>query len=195
MNIYLLLTAITAFLFGIFLYYHKWKLKHIISIVFSFIFVFIFATYGKEILTPIWANANASTLWLIMFLLIYLGGGIIGSIPFIIDGIQKGDKKKIWHIIRFWLVIGLVYVAIDNFSFGPFAVGPNSPYIGQNLCHLNPTYYAEDVFSGCLIQSIGINPFGELASFLCYQMYSLLLLFLAGLLVGWKYLEKVIYPK
>lgn len=193
MNILILsIVFLTALLF-IFLYYKKWKIRHIISFLFALSFMFLFSLYGSDILRYIWKGANASTLWVIMFFILYLGGGIIGSIPLLLDGTNKKELKKIFHLITLLFALGLIYVAIDNLWFGPFAIGPNSPYIGQDMCHLNPTYYAEDVFSGCQIQRLGIDPFGNTASFLGYWVFSALLIVLAILMLGAKKVEKVLF--
>jgi len=194
MNFYLLFTTILVFLFGVLLYFGKWKLKHIVSFVLSILFVYLFSEYGYQLLSPIWKGANAADFWLIVFFVIYVGGAIIGTLPFIIDGIQKGEKKKLWNIFKFWIVLGLIYVAVDNVTMGPFAVGLNSPYISYgSLCHLNPTFYAEDVWAGCIYERFGGNPFGSQANFLVYVVFTMLLALIAILIVGYKRFEKLIF--
>lgn len=192
MNFYLIITLGIILSLGIFLYKKKWELKHVVSLILSLMFVFFFAYYGAKILLPIWPHANAASFWVLMFFIIYGGGAFMGSIPFLVQGINKKDMRKIKKVIKFWFAIGLIYVAVDNSTMGPFAVGPHSPYTGS-LCKLDPTYYSEDVFAGCVLEKVGINTTSELAIFLTYIVFTTLLLALAGLIIHYKRLEKIMF--
>lgn len=192
MNIFLILTVIIAIIAGAFLHYHKWKTRHILSFIFGFVFVFEFSSKGQSLLTPVFPDITAASLWVISFIFIYIGAAIISTIPLALHNFKK-EKRKIINIFKLFIVLGLVYTAIDNFTMGPFAVGPHSPYMNKSLCSLDATYYSEDVFFGCLLEKVGISPYSDLADFLTYNIYSSFLIFVAGIIVGYKKLEKIIF--
>lgn len=193
MNFIIFSIAFGVLLLGGLLYYKKWQPKHILSLTFSLVFMSIFAIYSHQILTPFWPSANASTLWVITFIIIYIGGAIMATLPFLLDGLDASDLKKFWKLLKIWIVIGLLYTVVDNSLYGPFAVGPESPYIGQNICNLPTSAVAEDVFFGCLLQKAGINPFGALAGHIVYYWLTIAGLLLTIFILGAGKIEKLIF--
>lgn len=194
MDIYFIASILVAIAFGLFLYHKKWKLVHIISILVGFIFVFEFSTIGSKLLIPIFPGISAASLWLITFMVIYGGGALITSVPLALHGFKR-EKHKIKNVFRVFIALGLIYTAVDNFTMGPFAAGPNSPYVGQSLCTLDATYYSEDVFFGCILEKAGANPFSNLSDFLTYNIYTLFLVILAGAAIGFKKMEGLVFEE
>ena len=194
MDYYIIINVLLAVAFGFFLLRMGWKKRHILSIILGFIFVFEFASNGAALLLPIFPHINASSFYLIAFFVIYIGGAVVSAIPLALHNFKK-EKKKIIKIFKLFLVLGLVYTALDNFTMGPFAAGPHSPYIGQSLCSLDATYYSEDVFFGCVLEKLHVNPFTNTAAFLTYNVYTLFLLVLAGAIIGFKGLEKIMFEE
>ena len=194
-DILLFLSLAIALAVAFFLYKKKWNIKHVISLFMGFVFIFVFSTYGSSILKPVFPGINAALFFLIIFIIIYIGGAFVGSLPFLIHGDFKKQKHKIINLFKIFLVFGLVYTAVDNFTMGPFAAGPNSPYIGKSLCSLDATYYSEDVFFGCLLEKLMINPYSNLAAFIVYNVLSLVLILSAGRIIGFRRLEGLMYPE
>lgn len=194
MDYYIIINILFAAAFGFFLVKMGWKKRHVISIMLGFIFVFEFASNGAALLIPIFPHINAASFYLIAFFIIYIGGAIVSTIPLALHDFKK-EKKKIIKVFKIFLVLGLVYTALDNFTMGPFAAGPHSPYIGQNLCALDATYYSEDVFFGCMLEKLHVDPFTNTAAFLTYNIYTLFLLVLAGIILGYKRLEKIMFEE
>lgn len=194
-DIYLIASVIIGtILFGSFLFYKKWQLKHIISMILSLVFVFVFASYGVQILTYFWSGANASDLWWIMFIIMFGGGWLLACIPFFIDGkLTKKERQKMWRLLKIFLVTGLIFTIADNDLYGPYAVGPSSPYLTQQLCHLNPTYVSSDVFFGCQMQRLGLDAFTNFANSIVYTWLTILVILIAGFVIGFRHLEKMIY--
>jgi len=194
MDTYLITSVVIAAAFGFFLIKKGWKTRHVLSILLGFIFVFEFSSNGAAILTPLFPRINASSFWLVAFFTIYVGGAFMSAVPLALHNFKK-ERKKIIKVFRIFIVLGLVYTAIDNFTMGPFAAGPHSPYAGKSLCKLDATYYSEDVFFGCMLEKIGIDPFSTTGAFLTYNICTLLLLALAGVIISYKRLEKIMFEE
>ena len=194
MDIYLIISIAFAAAFSFFLIKMGWKTRHVLSLLLGFIFVFEFSSNGAALLTPIFPHINASFFWLIAFIVIYVGGATVSAIPLALHNFKK-ERKKIIKIFKMFIVLGLVYTAIDNFTMGPFAAGPHSPYMGKSLCSLDATYYSEDVFFGCMLEKIHMDPFTNTAAFLTYNTYTLFLLLIAGAIIGYKRLEKIVFEE
>lgn len=194
MNMTNLIVLMIVILAGVFYFLSKegWQKRHVFSLVLGLGWAFLFFTYGQKILVDIWPTATASTFFIAYFVLFWGGSALIAIIPLLSDG-HKHDALKVFKL---FLALGLIYIMIDNIGFGPPAVGPNSPYIGKDLCALNPTFYAEDVAMGCYgVQKFGIDPFGQTASFLVYIIYSLIIFWAGMRLIGFKKAEEIIYGR
>ena len=189
MNMLVVLTIVL--LAGMFYYLSKvgWERRHVLSLVLGFGWAFTFFTYGQKVVTTYWPSANATTFFIAYFLVLWGGAALIATLPFWFNGHKQHAKR----IITLFLVMGLLFIVVDNIGFGPPAVGPNSPYIGKDICALDPTFYAEDVFMGCIIQKLGVDPYGNTATFLVYVVFSFLLFVASLRLVGFKKVEQILY--
>lgn len=177
---------------GMFYYLQSrgWKKRNILSLIFGIGWAFLFFTYGAEILSSVWPQVNAADFFIIYYIFFWGGSLLAAAVPFL----KIKDKQGAIKVIKLFFALSLLYLAIDNIGFGPAAVGPQSPYKGQDLCTLNPTFYAEDVFMGCyFIQKAGIDPFSPYANFIVYVLISLVLILIGIKIIGLKKSEKIIY--
>lgn len=186
----LLLVFIALLVLWYYLRREGFTTNHASGIVLGMAWAFFFFTYGGPFLQKTFPSLHAASFFFVYFLLIIVGGGLLTALPLWNAG-ERSQARKVFMAI---VAIGLLYVAVDAISLGPAAVGPNSPYQGESLCSLNPTYYAEDVFFGCyIIQPLGVLPYSPMASFLTYIVFPILLLLVALRVIGVRKAERIIF--
>jgi hypothetical protein len=185
----LLVTIPLLALVGFWLWRESWEIQNVISLVVSIVWGLLFGLYGGNFITSIFPTIYADSLWLIVFVATWLGSGVVAMIPFL----AKGESDRAIKIFTLWIAAGFAYTALDNMFFGPFAVGPGSYLLGQDLTRQNPSYLAEDLAFGSLLQRLGVDPFTDFAAFITYVGFSLSLLGGAVLLVGAKKVQSVLF--
>ena len=188
MNYFLLSIPILA-LVGFWLWRESWEIQNVISVAASIIWGLLFGLYGGQFITSVFPGIYADSLWLIIFLVTWVGSGLVATIPFLV----KGKTVKATRIFTLWIAAGLAYTALDNIFFGPFAVGPGSYLFGQDLTRQNPSYLAEDLAFGSLLQRLGIDAFTDFAAFVTYVGFSLSLLGGAVGLVGAERVQSMLF--
>lgn len=186
---YLLVTIPLLAVMGFWLWREGWEIQNVVSLAVSMVWGLLFGLYGGQFITIIIPSIYADSLWLIVFLATWLGSGFVAMIPFLI----KGHTVKATRIFTLWIAAGLAYTALDNMFFGPFAVGPGSYLIGQDLTHQNPSYLAEDLAFGSVLQRLGINAFTDFAAFATYVGFSISLFVGAILLVGAERVQSILF--
>jgi len=188
LNYFLLSLPILA-LVGYWLWHEDWEIQNVISVAASIIWGLLFGLYGGQFITGTFPSIYADSLWLFVFLATWLGSGLVAMIPFLV----KGKTVKATRIFTLWMAAGLAYTALDNIFFGPFAVGPSSYLLGQDLTRQNPSYLAEDLAFGSLLQRLSINAFTDFAAFITYVGFSLSLLGGAIGLVGAERVQSILF--
>ena len=165
---YLLFAAPIVVLVAYWLVREGWSAKNAASLALSLLWGLFFGLDGSVIITQVFPGVYADSLWLITFLGLWAGSGFFASVPFL----KEGEYSKATRVFELWIAAGFAYTALDNMFFGPYAVGPGSYLLGQNLTTQPPSYLAEDLAFGSFLQRLGLDPFTGFAAFLCYIVYS-----------------------
>lgn len=174
---------------GYWLYLEGWEPHNIISLMISILWGLMFGLYGGAIITVLIPGLYADALWLLVFIGTWIGSGAFAMLPMLL----KGHTVKATRIFTLWIAAGLAYTALDNMFFGPFAVGPGSYLLGQDLAHQNPSFLAEDLAFGAFLQRLGVNAFTDFAAFLTYVVFSLSLLGGAIALIGAERVQSILF--
>ena len=186
----ILLVLVIAGLAGLWLLKSGWQGIHVLSFLLGLVWGTLFANYGHAFCPQFFPWLYADTMFIIIWLAMWLGSGLFASIPFILS--RRGGR--ILSVVSTWLAIGMAYTAIDQAFLGPYACGPNSFVLGQDMTRLNPTYESEDVLFGSVLQRLGINPFTPFAGFIAYTIFPVILLLVSILLIGGRRVERLLFP-
>lgn len=185
-----LLAIIALIVIAYFLRKEGFTTRHTWGLILAVAWAFLFFTYGGPIIQNIFPTVSASSFFLTYLVVVGVGTALLTALPLWNAGMKLEARKAFLAIIAVWLL----YVVVDAVGFGPAAVGPNSPYQGQDLCSLNPTYYSEDVAFGCyVLQPLGVAPYSPMASLVTYILFPAALLLIAMRILGIKKVEKVIF--
>lgn len=189
---YLILAVLIAFLLMWDLVRNGWKKIHAASIGLGIIWSFFIFTVGVDLIKNALPSLDAAQFFVIYWLIQWVGTATISAYA---AYYFSKDKQIAKRIIRFWIGIGLFYTGIDNIGLGPNAVGATSPYRSYGtLIGLPINYYAEDLAFGALLEAVlKISPFSDLAAFLTYVVYSVIIIYAAIWLLGLRELERFMF--
>lgn len=160
----------------------KWKLRHILAIEIAILYAIIFSTYLTPLLLASGIPWTGATFFFAFFMFLTFGGALL-------FGVIAWDRKA----AVIWIAGMFLYLAWDNVTFGPLAVGAGSIYSPRDICLLDARTYAEDVFLGCIAQSIGYDPYSIEASLFVYGDMVLLIVISSIYVLGFKKTENFMF--